>query len=48
MEEGKFDDLEDKLAKTLDPKLVAAFKSIGSLMKTYKSGKLPKAFKLIP
>ena len=32
----------------MDPKVVAAYKKLGTVMKTYKSGKLPKAFKIIP
>ena len=32
----------------LDPKIVAAYKKVGVVMKSYKSGKLPKAFKIIP
>lgn len=32
----------------MDPKVVAAYKKLGVVMKTYKSGKLPKAFKVIP
>lgn len=45
---GKYEELEDGIAKNLDPKVVAAFKSIGQLLRTFKSGKLPKAFKIIP
>jgi essential nuclear protein 1 len=40
--------LEEGLASNLDPKVIAAYKSIGAILKTYKSGKLPKAFKIIP
>lgn len=32
----------------MDPKIVATYKKLGVVMKTYKSGKLPKAFKVIP
>lgn len=32
----------------LDPKIIAAYKKVGVVMKSYKSGKLPKAFKIIP
>lgn len=32
----------------LDPKVVAAYKKVGVVMRSYKSGKLPKAFKIIP
>jgi essential nuclear protein 1 len=44
----KFEDLEDGVASTLDPKVVAAYKSLGTVLKSYKSGKLPKIFKIIP
>lgn len=33
---------------TFDPKIVAAYKKLGVVLKTYRSGKLPKAFKVIP
>jgi essential nuclear protein 1 len=32
----------------LDPKIIAAYKKVGVVMRSYKSGKLPKAFKIIP
>lgn len=32
----------------LDPKVIAAYKKVGIVMKSFKSGKLPKAFKIIP
>jgi len=32
----------------MDPKVVATYKKLGVVMKTYRSGKLPKAFKVIP
>jgi essential nuclear protein 1 len=32
----------------MDPKIVAAYGKIAVVMKTYRSGKLPKAFKVIP
>ena len=32
----------------LDPKIIAAYNKVGVVMKSYKSGKLPKAFKIIP
>lgn len=43
-----FEELEEGVASSLDPKLVAAYKSLGSILRTYKSGKLPKLFKVIP
>jgi essential nuclear protein 1 len=48
MGEKKFEDLDEGVASNLDPKIIAAYKSIGQLMRTYKSGKVPKAFKIIP
>jgi essential nuclear protein 1 len=33
---------------TLDGKIVDAFRKIGVVLKTYRSGKLPKAFKIVP
>jgi len=33
---------------TLDPKVIAAYKKVGVVMRSFKSGKLPKAFKVIP
>lgn len=35
-------------SSTLDPKVIAAYKKVGIVMRSYKSGKLPKAFKIIP
>ena len=32
----------------MDPKVIATYKKLGVVMKTYRSGKLPKAFKIIP
>lgn len=48
MKEMKYEDLEEGVTSNLDPKVVAAYKSIGQLLRTFKSGKLPKAFKIIP
>lgn len=39
---------EQELEKRFDPKIVQAYKSVGKLLKTYTSGKIPKAFKIIP
>lgn len=33
---------------TLDPKVIQAYKKVGVVMRSYKSGKMPKAFKIIP
>ena len=32
----------------MDPKVIATYKKLGVVMKTFRSGKLPKAFKVIP
>ena len=32
----------------MDQKVIATYKKLGVVMKTYRSGKLPKAFKVIP
>ena len=32
----------------MDPKIISAYKKVGVVMKSFKSGKLPKAFKVIP
>jgi essential nuclear protein 1 len=32
----------------LDQKVIAAYKKVGVVMRSFKSGKLPKAFKIIP
>lgn len=44
----KYEELEDGVASKLEPKVVGAFKSLGSILRTYKSGKLPKLFKVMP
>ena len=45
----KFDSMTDvERGSTLDPKVIAAYKKVGVVMRSYKSGKLPKAFKIIP
>ena len=38
----------EKIESELDPKIVAAYKKLGLVMKSYRSGKLPRAFKVIP
>ena len=48
-EDGNAEDqLDPNQIDTMDPKIVAAYQKIGVVMKTYRSGKLPKAFKVIP
>ena len=44
----KYEELAEGVESKLDAKVVAAYKSIGQLMRSYKSGKVPKAFKIIP
>ena len=44
----KYEDLEEGAATTLDPKVVAAYRSLGNILRSYKSGKLPKLFKIMP
>ena len=39
---------EEEQFDPMDPKIVAAYQKVGIVMKTYRSGKLPKAFKVIP
>lgn len=34
--------------KTLNPKVVAVYEGVGKILSRYRSGKLPKAFKIIP
>lgn len=34
--------------RKLDPRLVEMYKGVGQVLSTYRSGKLPKAFKIIP
>lgn len=36
------------LENTLDAKVLAAYSKVGVVLRAYKSGKLPKAFKIIP
>jgi essential nuclear protein 1 len=36
------------MASDLDVKVIDAYKKLGIVLKTYRSGKLPKAFKVIP
>ena len=43
-----YEELEEGVASQVDPKVLAAYKSLGIILKTYKSGKLPKLFKVIP
>eukprot|EP01123_Difflugia_compressa_P007751 TRINITY_DN2141_c0_g1_i1.p1 TRINITY_DN2141_c0_g1~~TRINITY_DN2141_c0_g1_i1.p1 ORF type:complete len:449 (+),score=87.20 TRINITY_DN2141_c0_g1_i1:55-1347(+) len=39
----------DQLLKsTLEPKLISVYSQIGAILKTYRSGRLPKAIKILP
>lgn len=57
MEAGDYDDGDAAFAagagsakesEIIDPKIVSAYRKLGAILKTYRSGKLPKAFKIIP
>ena len=50
MATGDFQDGDavPELPEELDPKIIAAYKKLGVVLKTYRSGKLPKTFKVIP
>lgn len=39
---------EQEGMEEMSPKVIASYKKLGTILKTYRSGKLPKAFKLIP
>lgn len=39
---------EDQTAVLLPPKVIAAYQKIGQILSTYKHGKLPKLFKVLP
>ena len=38
----------DAMAADLPPKVLEVYTSVGKLLSTYRSGKLPKAFKIVP
>jgi len=40
--------MSDLKTSMLDPKVIAAYKKVGVVMRSFKSGKIPKAFKIIP
>jgi len=52
MAAGDFETEEDsdksKVVSDLDEKVVEALEKLGIVLKTYRSGKLPKALKVIP
>ncbi|KAI8875517.1 Bystin-domain-containing protein [Backusella circina FSU 941] len=39
---------EDELSPSMNPKVVEVYTKVGQLLSRYKSGKLPKAFKIVP
>ena len=39
---------DSQVAKDLDPKVTEMYKEVGQLLSRYRSGKIPKAFKVIP
>ena len=41
-------DMGEPKENTMDPKIVMTYKKVAVVMKSFKSGKLPKAFKIIP
>jgi len=47
-ENGDELNISKSVASDLDAKVVDAYKKLGVVLKTYRSGKLPKAFKVIP
>jgi len=48
-QDGDNMDAEKEIQKSnLDPKVIEAYKKVGLVMRSFKSGKLPKAFKIIP
>lgn len=47
-EEMDEEDDEDGAARTIDPRVARVYTAIGTLLKRYTSGKVPKAFKILP
>uniref|UniRef100_A0A0K0G107 Cell adhesion protein byn-1 (inferred by orthology to a C. elegans protein) n=1 Tax=Strongyloides venezuelensis TaxID=75913 RepID=A0A0K0G107_STRVS len=46
--EVRFQDFDDVTVKELDVKVIEMFTKVGEVMANYRSGKIPKAFKIIP
>uniref|UniRef100_A0A0N5BPN3 Bystin n=1 Tax=Strongyloides papillosus TaxID=174720 RepID=A0A0N5BPN3_STREA len=46
--EVRFQDFDDVTVKELDAKVIEMFTKVGEVMAHYRSGKIPKAFKIIP
>jgi len=47
-EKDDIEELEKQVTSTMDPKVVEVYKTVGKVLKAYKSGSLPKIFKVIP
>jgi hypothetical protein len=47
-EMGEGDGEEDVALEELDEQIVEVYKGVGKLLTRYKSGKLPKALKMVP
>lgn len=45
---AKHNPMPDQPAKRMDPKVVQVYRGVGKLLSRYTSGKIPKAFKIIP
>lgn len=39
---------EEQIPEGMSPKVVEVYKSLGKIMSRYSTGKVPKAFKIIP
>lgn len=46
--ETQFSDAGSVMVQEIDPKVRALYEAVGAVLKQYRSGKLPKAFKVIP
>ncbi|TMW64228.1 hypothetical protein Poli38472_012850 [Pythium oligandrum] len=47
-ERGEMDDEDDEAQRAFDPKIVEVYTGVGKILQRYTSGKLPKAFKVVP
>ena len=48
MENYDIEELEEGVASTMNKKVVHVYRGVGKVLKQYRSGKFPKAFKVIP
>lgn len=48
MEKYNIEELEQGVASTMNKKVVHVYRGVGKVLKHYRSGKVPKAFKVIP